>query len=166
MDLPNLYQSICRKEARMDARQVLSEIREKFGKPVISNAYAFFRRIPEPVQAHLMNLNVALIQCPAYQGGLPTTDSVMAAEIYEVLYSRRVDTFVIGSGDGDFAPLACAIRARGRRAVALAEKNSLSRRLRDAVDEVIFWPAATASSAPVSRPAACPAPRAGKAVPV
>lgn len=145
IDLPNIHKPLEEMGVPFDARPALARVREACGKVVLANAYAQFQAVPMDAQMHLLAQNVTPIQCPAYQNGTsnkkPTTDPVMMRAIYEMLYSsRRIDTFVIGSGDGDFAPVAAAIRARGRRVVALCVQKTLCRYLREAVDEVIFWP--------------------------
>jgi hypothetical protein len=53
---------------------------------------------------------------------------------------NRVDCVVLGSGDGIFAQKAAELRATGLRVVVVTRPGSLSRSLRNEVDEVRFVP--------------------------
>ena len=52
----------------------------------------------------------------------------------------RFDRIVIGSGDGDFAPVARVYIARGLVVDVASRRKSLSRELEDAVREVWYFP--------------------------
>lgn len=151
LDVPNVQKPLESLGVPFDARPVLERVKT-YGKIVIANAYANFETVPVDVQFHLMGLGVFLANCPAYRNGSPqkksTTDSLLMRDAYKALYRRKIDTFVISSGDGDFIPFASAVRECGRRFVALSVHESLCRYLEDVANEVIIWPVATKSPVP------------------
>ncbi|HLA41359.1 MAG TPA: NYN domain-containing protein [Candidatus Glassbacteria bacterium] len=152
LDLPGLYGGLgC--PAPFDVRQAFGHVKARYGRMVLAQAYGpFDEGIPEQVQMHLIGQHVTLIHCPGYLNGSgskkPTVEQMLTKGVYEALYGRRIDTFVIGSGKGDFIPLAGAVRARGRLAVALCVEAACCPYLTEAVDEVVFWPAPAAPQPP------------------
>lgn len=77
-----------------------------------------------------------------YQIGVPgksTNDMAIVGSIHESLErNAEIDTYLIGTGDGDFIPPVNAIQAHGKRAVVIALRGSLSQSLAACVDEVIY----------------------------
>jgi uncharacterized LabA/DUF88 family protein len=51
---------------------------------------------------------------------------------------NKVDIIVIGTGDGDFYPVIETIKRKGKQAIVLACKNSLSQSLQQEANEVIY----------------------------
>jgi uncharacterized protein (TIGR00288 family) len=63
------------------------------------------------------------------------TDIQMAFDGQEILFTRpEIDTFILVSGDSDFAPLARAIRQQGKRLIVVASRAVLSRALTEQAD--------------------------------
>jgi uncharacterized LabA/DUF88 family protein len=150
LDVPNIQKPLEALGVSFDARPVLERVRT-YGKIVIANAYANFETVPVDIQFRLVGLGMFLANCPAYCNGSPqkkaTTDSLLMRDAFKALYRRKIDTFVIGSGDGHFIPLASAVREHGRRFVALSIRECLCHHLRDTADEVILWPVIAKPSA-------------------
>ncbi|MCL5735490.1 MAG: NYN domain-containing protein [Actinobacteria bacterium] len=67
-------------------------------------------------------------------------DVQLAVDALEAALSGAVGSIAIASGDGDFAPLAAAIRRAGPQVVVISFENALSNELRSAADRVILLP--------------------------
>lgn len=71
--------------------------------------------------------------------GKNSADMEIASDIHTYLeHNSNVETVILGTGDRDFRPAVDAARAKGKRVVLLALKDSLSRELQHAVDEVRY----------------------------
>lgn len=69
-----------------------------------------------------------------------SVDVHLAVDALEAALSGKVSAVAIASGDGDFAPLADAIRRAGPHVLVLSFRNVLSEDLRAAADRVIYLP--------------------------
>lgn len=67
-------------------------------------------------------------------------DVQLAVDALEAALTGKVGAIAIVSGDGDFAPLAEAIRRAGPHVLVLSFKNALSHDLRMAADRLILLP--------------------------
>jgi uncharacterized LabA/DUF88 family protein len=67
-------------------------------------------------------------------------DVRLAVDALSDAWTGRVGAIAIASCDGDFAPLADAVRRAGPHVIVLAFEKSLSRDLRDAADRTILLP--------------------------
>lgn len=67
-------------------------------------------------------------------------DVQLAVDALEAALTGRADVIALVAGDGDFAPLAEAVRRAGPHCIVLAFPNSLARELRMAADRVVDLP--------------------------
>lgn len=68
-----------------------------------------------------------------------TTDVALAIDAMELSYQiPKPTTFVIGSGDADFVPLALRLRERGFRMVCVSERTKMSQEAVSAYDRVVL----------------------------
>jgi hypothetical protein len=76
---------------------------------------------------------------PSTRAGKNGADMRLVIDALELCYAREsIDTFVIGSGDSDFCPLAYKLRENGRTVIGLAVKESTSPLFVKACDEFIY----------------------------
>ncbi len=78
----------------------------------------------------------------SYQIDVPgknTSDIALASNIQESLERNpEINTFVLGTGDGDFLPLIDSLHERGKKAILISIKGTLNVALSSAADQVRF----------------------------
>ena len=72
----------------------------------------------------LLENAVTPIQQYGYTTGMNSTDSAMIIDAMDVLYSGRVDGFVLVSSDSDFTRLAIRLREAGMYVIGMGEKKT------------------------------------------
>ena len=97
--------------------------------------------------------------------GKGTTDATLVVDAMDLLHAGHLPaTVVIGSGDGDFAPLAVRLRESGRQVLCYAQEHKADLATLERVyAEVIALGQAASRAAARPSPAPAPAPRARKA---
>ncbi len=80
----------------------------------------------------LLENAITPMQQYAYTSGKNSTDSAMIIDAMDILYSGRIDGFVLVSSDSDFTRLAVRLREAGMKVYGMGEKKTpaLYRRLR------------------------------------
>ncbi len=74
----------------------------------------------------LLENAVTPIQQYGYTTGKNSTDSAMIIDAMDILYSGKVDGFVIVSSDSDFTRLAIRLREAGMKVIGIGEKKTPS----------------------------------------
>ncbi len=74
----------------------------------------------------LLENAVTPIQQYSYTTGKNATDSAMIIDAMDILYSERVDGFVLVSSDSDFTRLAIRLREAGMMVIGIGEKKTPS----------------------------------------
>ena len=72
----------------------------------------------------LLENAVTPVQQYGYTTGKNSTDSAMIIDAMDILYSGRVDGFVIVSSDSDFTRLAIRLREAGMKVIGIGEKKT------------------------------------------
>ena len=72
----------------------------------------------------LLENSITPIQQFGYTQGKNATDSAMIIDAMDVLYSGRVDGFVLVSSDSDFTRLAIRLREAGMYVIGMGEKKT------------------------------------------
>lgn len=94
--------------------------------------------------------------------GKGTTDATLVVDAMDLLHAGHLPgTVVIGSSDGDFAPLAVRLRESGRQVLCYAQEHKADLSTLERVYAEVI--ALTSRAATPSAPAPAPAPRARKA---
>lgn len=75
-------------------------------------------------KASLLENAVTPIQQYGYTTGKNSTDSAMIIDAMDILYSGRVDGFVLVSSDSDFTRLAVRLREAGMKVIGIGEKKT------------------------------------------
>jgi uncharacterized LabA/DUF88 family protein len=109
------------------------------GKVIFRRAYADWNRFRE-AKAGLHELGVELIDVPpSTRAGKNAADMRLVIDALELCYAREhIDTYVIGSGDSDFCPLAAKLRENDRRVIGIAVREATSTMFLKACDEFIY----------------------------
>ncbi len=138
IDFENLVTNTGISVAGFDLQPSLDRLLEK-GKVVFRRAYCDWSRFAE-AKGNLHEFGVELIDVPpSTRAGKNGADMRLVIDALELCYAREhIDTFVIGSGDSDFCPLAYKLRENGRTVIGLAVKGSTSPLFVKACDEFIY----------------------------
>lgn len=109
-------------------RTAMKEIMEEiavYGNPTIKRIYGDWTAPNmnswKPI---LLENAITPIQQYAYTTGKNSTDSAMIIDAMDLLYSRRVDGFVLVSSDSDFTRLATRLREAGMKVYGMGEKKT------------------------------------------
>ncbi len=138
IDFENLVTNTGISSASFDLQPSLDRLLEK-GKVVYRRAYCDWSRFAE-AKIRLHEFGVELLDVPpSTRAGKNGADMRLVIDALELCYAREsIDTFVIGSGDSDFCPLAYKLRENGRTVIGLAVKESTSPLFVKACDEFIY----------------------------
>lgn len=109
-------------------RTALKEVMEEvavYGSPTIKRIYGDWT-MPNMSSWKPLLLEHAItpIQQYAYTTGKNATDSAMIIDAMDILYSKRVDGFVLVSSDSDFTRLATRLREAGMKVYGIGEKKT------------------------------------------
>ena len=111
-------------------RTALCEILEecvKYGTPTVKRIYGDWTMNNMDSWKPLLLKNAIIpIQQYSYTTGKNSTDSAMIIDAMDILYSQRVDGFVLVSSDSDFTRLALRLREAGMRVYGIGEKKTPS----------------------------------------
>jgi len=109
-------------------RTILKEILEeavKYGTPTIKRIYGDWTQNNMNSWKSLLLENAIIpVQQYAYTIGKNSTDSAMIIDAMDILYSQRVNGFVLVSSDSDFTRLALRLREAGMRVYGMGEKKT------------------------------------------
>jgi uncharacterized LabA/DUF88 family protein len=139
LDFENLVTNTGFTAANFDLQPALDRLLEK-GKVIFRRAYADWSRFRE-AKPGLHGLGVELIDVPpSTRAGKNAADMRLVIDALELCYAREhIDTFVIGSGDSDFCPLAAKLRENDRRVIGIAVRDATSPLFLKACDEFIYF---------------------------
>ncbi len=107
-----------------NVKGMLEEI-AKNGTPTIKRIYAdWTRRTVAGWKKVLLDHAITPIQQYSYTKGKNSSDSAMIIDAMDILYSGKVDGFVIVSSDSDFTRLATRLREAGMLVLGFGEKKT------------------------------------------
>jgi uncharacterized LabA/DUF88 family protein len=138
LDFENLVTNTGFDAANFDLQPSVDRLLEK-GKVIYRRAYADWSRFKD-AKRPLHELGVELIDVPpSTRTGKNGADMRLVIDALELCYAREyIDTFVIGSGDSDFCPLAYKLRENDRHVIGIGVRESTSRLFVKACDEFIY----------------------------
>lgn len=109
-------------------RTAMKEIMEEiavYGSPTIKRIYGDWTTPNMGSWKNvLLDYAITPIQQYAYTTGKNATDSAMIIDAMDILYSGRVDGFVLVSSDSDFTRLATRLREAGMKVYGMGEKKT------------------------------------------
>src|SRR5437879_11953157 len=140
MDFETIVRGV--KEAQykqFEIKLVLERLVEK-GKIIVKRAYADWSRYQEYKRPFHENA-IELIDVPQSRySGKNSADIRMVVDAMDLTNAKQhVDSFALGSGDSDFAPLVSKLRENDRYVIGLGVKSSSSELLVGNCDEFIFY---------------------------
>jgi uncharacterized LabA/DUF88 family protein len=138
LDFENLVTNTGITAASFDLQPALDRLLEK-GKVIFRRAYCDWSRFKE-AKRHLHDLGVELVDVPpTATSGKNGADMRLVIDALELCHARDyIDTFVIGSGDSDFCPLAYKLRENDRRVIGIGVKEATSKLFVKACDEFMY----------------------------
>ncbi len=141
MDVQNLYHSAKHLyQSRVDFKQILNK---GVSKRNLIRSFAYVIRTKGGEEKSffdaLTNLGIEtrIKDLQEYQGGFKKGDWDVGIVIDAIRLSRKVDSIVLVTGDGDFIPLVRYLQNAGIRVELIAFKRSASSRLIEVADEFI-----------------------------
>lgn len=122
-----------------DVHKILGRLVEK-GNVVVKTAYADWHRFFKHRQP-LHEAGIELIEIPRRsRSGKNSADIRLCVDAIDLCYSKEhIDTFVVISGDSDFAPLVAKLKENGKYVIGLGLKESTSTLLSENCDEFIYY---------------------------
>jgi uncharacterized protein (TIGR00288 family) len=126
-------------QSDFDVQKILGRLVEK-GNVVVKTAYADWHRFFKHRQP-LHEAGIELIEIPRRsRAGKNSADIRLCVDAIDLCYSKEhIDTFVVISGDSDFAPLVSKLKENGKYVIGLGLKESTSNLLSDNCDEFIYY---------------------------
>jgi len=107
-----------------NVKGMLEEI-AKNGTPTIKRIYADWTKpTVSGWKSVLLENAITPIQQYSYTSGKNSSDSAMIIDAMDILYSEKVDGFVIVSSDSDFTRLAVRLREAGMTVLGFGEKKT------------------------------------------
>ncbi len=127
-----------RRKQKFDIGPVIDRLLEK-GKVLVKRAYADWSRYSREKDS-LHEAGLELIEIPKRKiSGKNSADIRLVVDALELAHAKEhIDTFVIVSGDSDFAPLVSKLRENDRWVVGMGLKDSTGELLLTACDEFIY----------------------------
>ena len=109
---------------RTAIKDVMAEV-AVYGTPTIKRIYGDWTSPNMSTWKPLLLENaIAPVQQYAYTTGKHATDSAMIIDAMDILYSGRVDGFVLVSSDSDFTRLATRLREAGMKVYGMGERKT------------------------------------------
>ncbi|NLA71177.1 MAG: NYN domain-containing protein [Clostridiaceae bacterium] len=107
-----------------NVRGMMAEI-ARYGTPTIKRIYGDFTK-PNLTQwkSRLLDYAISPIQQFSYTTGKNSTDSAMIIDAMDILYTDRIDGFVLVSSDSDFTKLATRLRESGKTVYGFGEMKT------------------------------------------
>jgi uncharacterized LabA/DUF88 family protein len=138
LDFENLVTNTGIDASNLDLETPIDRLLEK-GKVIFRRAYCDWSRFSE-AKVKLHDLGVELVDVPpSTRAGKNAADMRLVIDALELCYARSyIDTFVLGSGDSDFCPLAYKLRENDRTVIGLGVKGSTSNLFLRACDEFLY----------------------------
>jgi len=105
-------------------KEMMEEI-AKYGNPTIKRIYGDWTK-PQLSKWKKLLLENAItpIQQYSYTTGKNATDAALIIDAMDILYSGKVNGFVLVSSDSDFTRLATRLRAEGKVVYGIGEKKT------------------------------------------
>lgn len=126
-------------QAAFDVQRVIDRLLDK-GRIIAKKAYADWNQYSKHTKP-LHEAGIELIQIPRRGiSGKNSADIRLVVDALELCYTKdHVDTFVIASGDSDFAPLVNKLREENKAVIGVGLRGSTSPLLSENCDEFLYY---------------------------
>ena len=134
-----------KKDAQLEAhtKQVKAEMRSTInylksrGRLIVKKAYADWAGPLAIYRKQMLEDSIELTEVPSQYSGKNAADIKLTVDSLEIALSKSyIDTFVIISGDSDFAPLLSMLREHNKYVIVIGRKENLSALLKGYCDEL------------------------------
>ncbi len=145
IDFQNIAYSNKKDTKQLDAhtKQVKSEMRSTInylksrGRLIVKKAYADWAGALSIYRKQMLEDSIELTEVPSQYSGKNSADIKLTVDALEIALSKNyIDTFVIISGDSDFAPLLSMLREHNKYVIVIGRKENLSALLKGYCDEL------------------------------
>jgi uncharacterized protein (TIGR00288 family) len=121
-----------------DVQRVIDRLLDK-GRIIVKRAYADWKKYRDHTKS-LHEAGIELIQIPQRSlSGKNSADIRLVVDALDLCYTKEhLDTFVIASGDSDFAPLVNKLRENNKAVIGVGLHESTSRLLPENCDEFLY----------------------------
>jgi uncharacterized protein (TIGR00288 family) len=131
------------KQIDLHTRQVKSEMRSAIsylksrGRLIVKKAYADWAGQFATYRQQMLEDSIELTEVPSQYSGKNSADIKLSVDALEIALSKSyIDTFVVISGDSDFAPLISMLREHNKYVIVIGRKGNLSALLKGYCDEL------------------------------
>ena len=145
IDFQNIAYTNKKDSKQIDAhtKQVKSEIRSTInylksrGRLIVKKAYADWAGQFATYRQQMLEDSIELTEVPSQFSGKNSADIKLAVDALEIALSKEyIDTFVVISGDSDYAPLISMLREHNKYVIVIGRKGNLSALLKGYCDEL------------------------------
>jgi len=146
IDFQNIAFTDNKKDAKYVAaytKQVKSEMRgtinylKSRGRLIVKKAYADWAGPFATYRQQMLEDSIELTEVPSQYSGKNSADIKLAVDALEIALSKDyIDTFVVISGDSDYAPLISMLREHNKYVIVIGRKENLSPLLKGYCDEL------------------------------
>lgn len=107
------------------------------GRLIVKKAYADWAGPLAIYRKQMLEDSIELTEVPSQYSGKNSADIKLTVDALEIALSKNyIDTFVIISGDSDFAPLLSMLREHNKYVIVIGNKENLSALLKGYCDEL------------------------------
>ncbi len=125
------------KQVKAEMRSAINYLKSR-GRLIVKKAYADWAGPLAIYRKQMLEDSIELTEVPSQYSGKNSADIKLAVDALEIALSKNyIDTFVIISGDSDFAPLLSMLRAHNKYVIVIGRKENLSALLKGYCDELM-----------------------------
>src|ERR1019366_4821218 len=124
------------KQVKSEMRSTINYLKSR-GRLIVKKAYADWAGPFEIYRKQMLEDSIELTEVPSQYSGKNSADIKLTVDALEIALSKNyIDTFVIVSGDSDFAPLLSMLREHNKYVIVIGRKENLSALLKGYCDEL------------------------------
>ena len=124
------------KQVKTDMRGTINYLKSR-GRLIVKKAYADWAGQFATYRQQMLEDSIELTEVPSQYSGKNSADIKLAVDALEIALSKDyIDTFVVISGDSDYAPLISMLREHNKYVIVIGRKGNLSALLKGYCDEL------------------------------
>ncbi len=124
------------KQVKAEMRSAINYLKSR-GRLIVKKAYADWAGQFATYRQQMLEDSIELTEVPSQYSGKNSADIKLSVDALEIALSKNyIDTFVVISGDSDFAPLISMLREHNKYVIVIGRKGNLSALLKGYCDEL------------------------------
>lgn len=124
------------KQVKLEIRSAINYLKSR-GRLIVKKAYADWAGQFATYRQQMLEDSIELTEVPSQFSGKNSADIKLSVDALEIALSKNyIDTFVVISGDSDFAPLISMLREHNKYVIVIGRKGNLSALLKGYCDEL------------------------------